>query len=43
VEAVQVEGIQSLARNILQPAAMNVTLVGAFGEAEKKALKARLE
>ena len=43
LDAVQAEDVQRLAQNLMQPSAMNVTLVGAFGDAEKKELKARLE
>lgn len=43
LDGVEANSIQRLAQNLLRTSAMNVTLVGSFGEAEKKELKARLE
>lgn len=43
IDRVQVEHIQRLAQRLIQPNAMNVTLVGPFGEAEKRELQARLQ
>jgi predicted Zn-dependent peptidase len=42
VNAVQADDVQRFSRQILQPQRMTATLVGAFGEAQKKSLRARL-